>query len=323
MTDAEASALLKSLYPPHAFDWLEAETGDGGIGDLLDALGEEANDDGFELVAQLEKERSPVTSDASLDDREATMGIERSKIALYGSKDQRRAQLLARFRESGTPTPDRILSALHAICGPVAVQIVEHRRSLLRAVNTHSMSTLTATVGNTSSIDLFIGDNAPTSQAGVRITLNVSTGDAGVFAVVLTTPDGTPLDVTGVIVDGGDHDYCFPTYDGPCSGAWRLAVSNTAGTTDVQVDTANIFVEGIGRPVFGGPDGLGANIFEWSALVNEAVAASTYDRDTVRNLVQRWNPAHCRAFLALFATTGSAGAIFDDTSSIFDGCLFS
>ena len=71
-----------------------------------------------------------------------------------------------------------------------------------------------------------------------------------------------------------------------------------------------------------GSEGRAANLFAWTVLVDPAQLASAADVDFARQLVARWNPGHCRGYLAVKATGGSPYAVFSDPNSRFDGAIF-
>lgn len=274
---------------------------------------------------KLRRELVPQTADEKLSDWEAIFGAPSGNATVT----MRQAAIVARWRESGASTLDNITAAIASLAGSAAaVTIVEHSRTSLRNQHTYSFSTITATVGNTANVTLAIGENAVAARMGAQLLLNVSTGDQGDFLVTLVAPDAQEFTPSLVYVDGADHVYFWPEFAGlRIDGTWAISVDNTgAGTTDVQVDTANLFVEGIGIGPFGG-EGLAGNVFEFCVLVTEStVNAATWDRLRARSLIQHWKPGHTRGYLCLTGVgdgvTATAGIWGDPTNSCWDGFIW-
>jgi len=325
MSAADEKAKLLGNLPPKLGDWLDLSP-NSDPDKVIEASAQGTSEAIVANLDDLAADANPITATLTgVAAWEEAFAVTSSATALYGSAAERRSQIIARHRESGASTLANVQAALIAVTGSAtSVSIIEHDRATLRSLNTHSFPTITATVGNTASASLAIGDNALASYAGLQLLLNISTGDEGTFSVTLIAPDAQEFTPSGVVVDGADHWYYWPEFaGGVIDGTWSISVDNTGGgATDVQVDAANVFVEGIGRSA-SGAEGLGANIFEWNALVDESLTSSTtYTRLLARQIVERWAPAHTRGYLAIKATTGSSFGIFDDTNSVFDGCLF-
>lgn len=321
-TDREVNDLLRSLYPPHTFDWLDAETNDGGIGDLLDALAEEANADGFDRAEQLALEIRPATADESLPDWESALALDKSRLAVYGTKPQRRAQLISRLRESGTPTPGTIYAAAVAIAGPTAITVLEHSRATLDSINAGTFGNANVLAGTSGSVTCVLHDNAPASAAGLRFKYIITGGTQGAFYFTITSPDGVSKQWGSEIQADSSECILFGEEFAGCQigGTWTLDIDNSGGSDDVELSINSLMIDGIGR-AGSGADGLGARIFEWSLAVNEAFVSSNYDRAALCALIGRWNPAHCAAFLALYQTDGTLRTIASNTNAIASMCV--
>lgn len=286
---------------------------------------------GFDLVEQFRVESLPSAATSSthglLTDWEAALRIPPPASAASSTDAGRQAAVTSRLREFGASTKDNIRAALVAITGSAsAVTIHEHSRAALKTLRSYSFPTMTATAGNATGVVLAASDNAPASVAGAQLTYNISTGDQGDFSISILAPDAqTKTWRTEIIVDGADHVLFWPAFaGGRISGEWQVSIDNAlGGVTDVQLDAASLFVEGIGRSALSGAEGLGANVFEWVASVAEDLAGANYSRALARELVQRWNPAHCRGYLVPYLNTGGIAAVFDGSYSILDGCVFS
>ncbi len=319
MSTADEKAKLLGNLPPKMGDWLDLSPG-SDPDKVIEASAQGTSEAIVDNLDALAADANPLTATATgIVNWEGAFAVSASPTTVYGSLAERRAQILARHRESGASTLANVQAALIAVTGnATSVTIIEHDRATLRGLNTHSFPTLTATVGNTASASLAIGDNALASDAGLQLQLNISTGDEGTFSVTLIAPDAQQFTPSGVIVDGADHWYYWPEFaGGVIDGTWSISVDNTnGGATDVQVDAANVFVGGIGRDVATGAEGLEANIFEWNALIDESLVSSTYSRLLAQEIVRRWDLAHTRGYLALKQTNGDTGAVCGDANCI-------
>lgn len=287
---------------------------------------------------KLRRELTPQAASETLSDWERLMGLAKTPIAQRGSDGARQAQLVARWREFGASTPDHILAALLAICGPTAVTLIETPRSLLTAENWYEFPVgalpLTISASGDSELDVVCGDNAPVSSGGARVTLRVTHPSVEDLYLVIYAPDGTNSGRyyfgTGA-ASGQDFVFRWKAAQGlAIDGVWRIVITDggaAGGTVDDPAGDgiSGLFVEGIGRSP-AGFDGLGANIFEWAIRVDEAAVASTYDRAVARGLVRRWNPGHCRGYLVLTgvgdAMTSTAGIWGEPTNSTWDGFIW-
>lgn len=317
--------MLIACMPPGARELYDLGNRASDVSKWVDAVAAAVKTYATDVADTLRRELLPSTADELLLAWERGLGVDMSRIAQAGTASQRTAQVISRLREFGAATPDNIYAAMVALCGPTAVTIVEHSRAAVSALNTHSLGILTAPIGMTATGTLAIGDNAPASQMGAQLVYNISTGTQGQFQLTLTAPDAQSKTwQSEILVDGADHVLFWPDFaGGTIDGTWTIQVDNTlGGAAEVQVDRADIFAEGIGRAT-SGAEGLGSPIFEWSALVNEAVVGDGYSRDAAQALVRRWNPAHCTGGLALYQTDGGATALSDDTNCIADLCICS
>ena len=318
VSNNDAFELLLQLAPPRFRRWMGTETSDA-TGKALRALAQGFKAYGYDVLDQLRRELHAQEMVERLPAWEGLLGLTNSRVARFGTLSQRRAQIIARRRERGTPTKAAVTASLAAFGAPGA-EFIEHGRASLKGINTRGFGTTTATVGNTATITQVVGDNAPASSMGAQLIYNI-TGTQGAFDVTLTAPDARAKTWRSlVIADGADHVLFWPEYaGGPISGTWTLQIDNSiGGVADVQVDRADLFIEGIGRAA-SGAEGYGALIFEWSAAINEGtVDATKYDRAAAIATAERWDQAHTRGGVALYQTDGSLSALGDDDNCIGD-----
>lgn len=332
ISDNAALQLVLQLTPPGFQRWMALEAADD-IGGMWRAVAQSANAYGFAILDQLRAELGGRTMVARLPDWEAILGVARSKLALFGTLDQRRALVIARRREWGLPTIPSIQGALQGLLGYVPT-IIETDRPTLTAANTHALPSLPLTIPASGSVSagVFIGDNAPASQMGAQFSITITHPHVEELVVTLLGPDSLAAVFTGLgtgSVTGKTYRFSAPSFAGhPITGTWQVFISDLAGVaTGTWSSHAGdgIFVEGIGRDPLSGADGLGANIFDWAVLINEAsVSTTTYDFASVAALVQRWNPAHSRGYAVRYNSLGSSTTecVFDDPKTPWDGGLW-
>lgn len=176
-------------------------------------------------------------------------------------------------------------------------------------------------------------DNAPASQAGAQVTVRITHPSIEDLTLTIIAPDATQSSAlpfgSGAVTDQDFRFYWKGAANKTITGNWTIRITDNGGAGGNVIDPAGdgitgLFVEGIGRATFGGADGLAANVFEWALRVNESlVDSATYDRAVCRELVRRWNPAHCRGYLVLVNLNGgNAGVWGPTTNSCWDGCTW-
>lgn len=327
-TDEQVERFIRDGFPKHAFDLLEAYDGDGGIGDLLLAIAEEVNQDGFALVETMQDEAVPLNSDVLLADREKVSGLSESYIVKVGSKQQRQAQLVARWRERGIPTPTAIKTTLLPMLG-YSPDVLEVSRAALSDTNMTPFPSLPTIALGTTTVVFPHTDNALCGPMGAQVLLKITHASAEDLTFSLTCPDGSltitkPSGLRGAVV-AKDVALTSPRFSGKRGdGGWTFSVVNAgANIGSVDVGSKGLLVEGIGRDFVTKAEGRGASIFEWGVLVDPALMSSfAVDLKSVETAIRRWNPDHARAFIALKASNGSPYCIFDDPNSTLNWSVF-
>lgn len=315
----EVREMLIACLPAGARDLYDLDNRASDVSKYVDALAASVKLYGTDVVDTLRAELLPSTARELITAWERALGVDRTRIAQAGTQSQRVDQIRARLRESGTATRGGIYAALVAFCGPTAVTILEHKRSVLTSTNTRAFSSTTVAANSTGTLSVMVTDNAPAGQMGAQLIANLS-GGAATITLTLTAPTGDAKSWSA-LVDSSSYSYFWPEFAGlQCAGVWTLTVDNSANGNPVDVDIASVFVEGIGRAQTGA-EGYGSTIFEWTALIDESVASTSYDRATACDLVRRWSHAHATGGLALVQTTGSVGAVSDNTNCIADLCV--
>ena len=318
------------MFPPGDDELFAWDNPRSYVARELEAVATAVRLEGTDAVDRLRQELRPQTSTEKLPDWEAVFGLAQSRTVRFGSVLARRAQVVARWRESGASTRVNILAAFAAVLG-YPPDIIEQSRSALTAKNTHSLpGTPILLPGNGSAIiTVPVADNAPVSQAGARLTLVVTMPTLEDLAVTLQTPDGTVKNWPGMPFGSGAAVgatfilYAREFAGSLCDGDWTIRIDNANANDGSLGSGSSLFVEGIGRNEVSDAEGLAANIFAWCVLVDPARLSSAADLGAARALVRRYTPAHCRGYFARkpAAVSGTAG-VFDDANAIFDSAVF-
>jgi len=321
MDQNQVRATVKSLFPPGDEELYAWDNPDSYVSRELEGVTTAVRVKGTSAVERVRQEFRPQASTEKAADWERVFGMSQSRTSVYGALEGRRAQIVARWRESGASTLPHIQAALAAVLG-YAPKILEHSRSQMTAQHTYPLPNTPLLIPPfaTARASVRIADNAPVSQGGARLTLVVTTQSRRTLRLSLFGPAGASTSfVTSAGVSGGPRTlvlYGRGFAGTAADGLWTLTLFNPS-SSPARVEAGSLFVEGIGRAQ-SGAEGLGANIFEWTVLVDPARLGPNADLDFARQLVARWNPAHCRGYLALMASSGSPYAVFDDPNSKFD-----
>lgn len=340
-TLTEAYEILLQHLPPGRRKWYALESSDK-IGGIYRAVAEALLTYGLDVLDVLRRELKPLELVDRIPDWESIFRLAESRLARYGTNADRRAQILARRREWGRPTPDMIRSVVAPLLGyedPAALEILETSRADLTTLHTYTTAgPVTIGAGLYADRIFVVPDDAYASQMGAQFSLEITIAAIEDVELSLYSPESASTPVrtyaagswtrdTGAVVAETYHLACIEAageamWNPP--NTWILRVTNNSGGSATLGD-CTLFVEGIGRDSAGN-DGLGAVIFEWSVLVDPALAGgngTTPDYDMARAAVERLNPAHCRGFLTFEPTAGGGScARYDDVTSTYDGCIY-
>jgi len=181
--------LIAGFPPGNPIDWNDPE----GFGPEIEAIACALQDGGQDVLDQLRAELSPLTcSAAGVALWEQSLGLSQSRIAFAGTLNQRRAQVISKIRESGTPTLDAVRTVLNAYlqyADPSQIVILEANRPALRRLHTYLWSgAKTLSVPATITWDVL--DDAKVSPSGAQVDLSL-TADLTTVTATLTSPGGT------------------------------------------------------------------------------------------------------------------------------------
>lgn len=327
---ALARNLLGALLPPGFTDWFDDSPGSfldgilGGTAEMLVAVVLDGTD-------AISAANNPATlSDAApwgYDDWETALALIDTPTAQAGTLAQRQGAILARLREHGASTLPNVESAVLGL-GVSEVAIAECNRAALTTAHTYTNATVTALPpSSTTTITITVADDSQVAEMGAQLTLALTHSHIEQLSVTLIGPNGTygqathtwaalgtgsaPLAITLCAVDAAEKSI---------AGAWTVAI--TTGAASGTLNSASLFVEGIGRDATDG-DGLGEAMFEWGVIVPNGDLASTgVTFDQLLTLARRWNPAHCTATVVRGQLlTGLLPAIPDDPNCVPNQCI--
>lgn len=278
--------------------------------------------DGFkayclDAIATARAEVSPLTTTVKLPEYESWTGLTQTIIALTGSTQQRRNQVISKLREQGASTVNNVIAILAPLLGmfPGNVQVVESNQAAITTAHTYTNST-GASIGANSSVSqtVLVNDAGVVSDAGAQVTVTVTSTNPEQLSFTLTTPAGVNAYTmpAGTIPAGSVTSVAFKVSVIPSAGAsftygtWTFQV-NTGAATCTLVSWA-LFVEGIAQ----GQDTGGARywfgVYADPAHLGETGASANFA--AARAALARITPAHAVACLLQ-----SISGAYPDTTS--------
>lgn len=325
-------ATLRSLFPPGDEDLFAWDNPTSWVARELEAIASAVRVLGVDAVDRLRTELRPHTATEKVPDWERVFSLATSRGALYGDLAQRRNQIVARWREHGASTLANIRASLVPLCG-YAPEVLEQERSARSLANRVDLpgAPITVAANASTSVVVAVADNAPASQAGAQLLLVLSIDTLEDLDVELVAPDATTVSWTRPFGSGVASFKVFVLYapamaGARVDGAWTLTITNNGGNVGTISSGSAMLVEGIGIDEITRAEGYAAPIFYWSVLVNQwdpSFAASTFDRRLATEIVQHWNPAHCRGWLAMYNSQGGRYMACDDSATPADGGICS
>lgn len=325
-------ALIKA-WPPGSDSVIDWDHEDGP-GPLAGAIGEVLSAHGEAQIEALQREGVPSTAEARLPSWEAAMAMDQTAIALHGTTEERRAQVISRLREFGsTLAADDVRAVLQPYlryADPSEIEVVQHPRADMRALHTYSWSGSGTVNAGGYEFNIRVLDSPKVGPAGAQVDLTFS---AAVvlrnLSVTLRSPAALSESTTITMADpnGVGHAasaatvrLCFPGAAGwEIFGDWIIRAVLSSGSATLT--GASLFVEGRGRDS-AGIDGRGAIVHYWSVIVDPDKLGSGADVAAARAALARINYASLVGRLAYKPASGAArGAICDDTYAICDQCV--
>lgn len=346
MTDSEVLDFLVQGLPPGTLDaWdFAPNPAEPDLYEEWLALAQSVKAFVVDRIDALRRERNPAAAAEKLQDFELALGLQYSSTATFGTVQQRQAQVVGRFRETAGLTRAGLQTVMQAYlqyADPSQIQIIEPNRAALRVQHSY-LFVAPAALGTSTTIDLAmpggeVPDRAYVSDMGAQLRVNVQVAGSGSSGIIeLHSPEGVvkswalddyrPLSV----VVAGNAVFNLQLYApefGPqlvdgihyvrrqVGGAWKLVIKNMD-----QLNSASLFVEGVGRDPAPGADGLGAALFEWGVLAESAKLGAGADLAGAEAAIARMNHCHLRGFLIRDGGMTMA-AIPDDPGAIPDASI--
>jgi len=333
-TAADLTDELLAGMPEGFVDLLDPADQDGP-GPLFAALGEVLAERGTDQVEQLRLELSPLTcSSTTLVQWEVALGVDLTRIALAGSPDLRRRQVLSRLRQWGVATLELVRAVVYSYLGyasPADVRILEVDRQILRGLHTYSWTgTASFGAGNTTVQAITVNDDPAIGRGGVQLDLTFQSLDLATLGPVTLTGPGGEQRTWGRGAIGRGTATTVRLYWPEVAGAdilgtWTVSVAKSGGAVNLTVAALFAEAEGLYTDFSGKKwDGRGAHIFHWGPIVEPNLQVADFDLDAAHLEVQRLSYACRRGDLLLrpldlvVSPPGELGAIPDDDWALPD-----
>ena len=269
----------------------------------------------LEITSQIDSLRLGIPSKivATIPEWESACGLSQTATARSGTTAERRNAVLAILRQRGSFARDDIRAAIQPYflyANPGDIVINEPDCPALQIAHTYSAAGGPWNCVPSNTIDIVVaGDEAPVSQAGALITINLTCiASLAELEFSLRSPDGFivqkgPLLLSewGESSTAEDFRVYFPEMRGrKTDGTWKLTVKSPSGPT--TANAVDLFVEGVGNvynyattpPTITG-QGLGATKFTWDVTADPLLLGVGYDLVGALRVLQRIKPAHTLA----------------------------
>lgn len=273
---AELKNTLLSSLPPGVSDQLAP--------DVVEHFGAVAStmQHGVDVVDTLAINASPLIAGSErLRDWERYLGTADTRTALWGTLDARRAAVISRLREYGTPTSAMIRAVLAPLLGysdSSTLTLLEPSRTSIRTTNEYLGSLGNASMSLVSpGIWIFwVSDGGRCAGVPVLDVTITTTDDNTATAIGLQGPSGQLYMVydklRGTAATQTYRVY-FPAAVAETSvmGRWRAFVY-LSGVNTGTFDGARLFVEGVDRS-----GGKASGLYEWAAVFEPTKSSGSPD----------------------------------------------
>lgn len=237
---------------------------------------------GLDAVDLLAVNASPLTAGSErLRDWERYLGISDTRTALFGTVDARRAAVISRLREYGTPTAEMIRAVLAPLLGysdSSTLTLLEPSRTSIRSTNEYLGTVGNATMSMVSpGIWIFwVSDGGRCAGVPVLDVTITTTSDNADTAIGLQAPSGQ-LYVAFSKIRGTATSQTYRVYfpeaaaESSVMGRWRAFVY-LSGVNTGTFDAARLFAEGVARD-----GGKAGGVFEWAAVYEPTKSSGSPD----------------------------------------------
>jgi len=334
VTQADAKRLLISLLPAGSEDLYALDNTDF-IGGVLYSLAGVVKDYGTDRMEALVSELNPASIEENLSAWEQATGLSKTKVALYGTVEQRKQAVIAVLRMRGAFALSDIRAILQPYflyADPTQIEILESDRAAQRTAHTYPGIALgpSPVVRGTVSV----ADDPRVSPAGAILTFALTTTRLDALVLTVSGPGGYFaqrvagfFDTEATSVVGQTYRVNLPEFAGQTiNGTWTVEWFSSA-LVNVTILSWSLFVEGLGMNYAGSPptpngEGLGAAQFDFVVVADPALLGTGYDLDGAQRALTRWKPAHTAGGVTeLSAALGTVCAIPDTTNAIPDNAI--
>lgn len=275
MSTETRESLLASL-PPGVRDTLADD-----VVQLFDATASTIDISALAAVDTLDADTTPLTCGSDRLRRwEKDLGISDTRTALWGTLDARRAAVISRLREYGTPTAEMIRAVMAPLLGysdSSTMTLLEPSRTSIRNTNEYLGTVGNATMSMVSpGIWIFwVSDGGRCAGAPVLDVTITTSGDNDDTAIGLQAPSGQLYVVYGKLrgtATSQTYRVYFPEAAAESvMGRWRAFVYLSGANTGT-VDAARLFVEGVDRS-----GGKASGLYEWAAVYEPLKSSGSPD----------------------------------------------
>ncbi len=271
---------------------------------------------GLDAVDTLAVNASPLTAGSErLRDWERYLGIADTRTALWGTLDARRAAVVSRLREYGTPTAEMIRAVLAPLLGysdSSTLTLLEPSRSSIRTTNEYLGSLGNATMSMVSpGIWIFWVSDGGRCAGVPAIDVTITTSDDNTAtAIGLQAPSGQLYMVYDKLrgtATSQTYRVYFPEAAAESSVMGRLrAFVYLSGVNTGTLDAARLFIEGVDRD-----GGKASGIFEWAAVYEPLKSSGSPDFSAALAAASRLGLATRRGGIVHIADAGVGLAVGD------------
>lgn len=193
----EVRAIFLGMWPPGASELYDWDNADSDVAKYIDALADALKQRGADAVDNLRTELQIPTAVEKVDDWQKILGLALTPTAQSGTPDQRRNQIIAKLRESGSysrPDVRAIIGPLLGYSSPNDLVIIECDRAALRALHTYAAAGGALAGGGAMLTQSFnVTDDAAVSVAGAVLSLVITHPHPETLSFALTGPVGIPV----------------------------------------------------------------------------------------------------------------------------------
>jgi len=327
LTVAEVKKLMQSCFPAGTEQYLDWDNPAANVSQFFTGAAGVWKTYGTDIVDTLRLEISPLTCTENIPVWESALGLSNTPLAMFGTTEQRRNQILSWLRQAGNNSLDDIRAVVQPYFlydDPNDIVILETNRTTLRSLHTYQNLTPLPVLPNSTGYSyITVADDPRISPAGAHAYVNISATIEQV-SFSLYGPGGGVVNFPAGWLGSGlvgpqQYDLFAPGLAGfPVRGTYVLKIDT--GPAAFTLQNWALFVEGLGRiydPRVPARDlnGLGAAMFYFAVVAEEDKLGTGYDLTGANRALQRLKPAHTSCAIIWQPTTEPDACAVPDTRS--------